>query len=230
MATARDIIRSAMLKIGALMKNEQPSSDEANDALSSLNALLGSWSNDSLTIYARTWSTFTLSSGTASYTIGSGGAFNAARPTDILDCYIRSGDIDYPMGVISDQAYNSISYKAIQGIPEFLNYDGGYPLGTIRLYPVPSANYSLFLLTETPLTSFASLDTELSMPPGVERALVYNLAIDIAPEYGQKVNALLLKTANESLGAIRIKNAQVRGMDAYPQNIAVRNIFSGWWY
>ena len=229
MSTARVIIKKALQKIGALVKNEEPSSDEANDGLDSLNALISSWSNDSLNIYARTWQTVSLVGNTASYTIGTSGTFNTARPTNIVSAYIRDGSVDYPMSIVDDEAFNTISFKSITGMPEFLSYDGGFPLGTIRLYPVPSSNYSLFLLTEKPLTEFTSLDTELSMPPGTERALIYNLGIDLAPEYSQQISAEHSKTAMESLGLIRAKVAQVRGMDAFPQNARVRNIYSGYY-
>lgn len=226
--TARTIITKALQKNGALVKSETPDADEASDGLSALNALLGSWSNDSLNIYARTWETFTLVSGTASYTIGSGGVFNTVRPMAIIDAYARSGTVDYPMSVIDDDAYNSIPFKTGLGIPEFVNYDNACPLGTIRIYFVPSAAYSLFLLTEKALTEFSTLDTNLSMPPGTERALIYNLAIDLAPEYLQQITPQLQKIADTSLGAIRTATAKVRGMDAYPRNLAVRNIFTGW--
>jgi len=229
MTTARTIIRKALQKIGALVKSEQPSADEANDGLDALNAMIDSWGNDSLSVYARTWETFPLTS-SASYTIGTGGNFNTARPENIVSAYLRSGTVDYPVEVIDDEAYSTIVFKSLQGISYFLNYDNAYPLGNIRLYPVPSASYSLFILTEKALTQFTNLDTALSMPPGTERALIYNLAIDLAPEYGQQVSAELAKTAAESLGLIRTKVAQVRGMDAYPKNMTVRNIFSGWAY
>lgn len=229
MTTARDIITKSLQKIGALVKSEPPSADEANDALDSLNALISSWSNDSLNIYARTWETFSLT-GAESYTIGTGGNFNTARPTNIVAAYLRSGTIDYPITVIDDEAYTSISYKGLQGIPEFLNYDNAYPLGRIRLYPLDNASYTLFLLTEKSVAGFATLDTEMSLPDGWERALIYNLALELAPEYNQKPDPYIVKIAGDSLGMIRQKVAQVRGMDAYPNDLAVRNIFSGWRY
>ena len=229
MTTARTIIKKALQKIGALTKNESPSADEANDGFDALNALIGSWSNDSLSIYARGWETFSLT-GASSYTIGPGGNFDTSRPTNIVEAYVRSGTIDYQLTIIDDSSYNSISFKSLLSIPQFLNYDNSYPLGIIRLYPIDSASYSLFLLTEKALTEFATLDTELSMPPGTERALIYNLGIDLSPEYSQPISQEHAKTAMESLGLIRTKVAQVRGMDAYPQNLAVRNIYSGWAY
>lgn len=229
MTTARSIIKKALLKIGALVKSEDPAADEANDALDSLNALIASWSNDSAVIYARTWETFPLTSA-STYTIGTGGDFNTDRPLNIADCYLKDSTIDYDMEIISAEAYDSISYKSLQGIPEFLNFDNGYPLARIRLYPVPSASYSLFLLTEKAVTGFTTLDTVLSLPPGWERALIYNLAIDLAPEYNQEPSQAIVEIAKESLGMVRIGVIKNRPMDAFPQNVGVRNIYSGWRY
>jgi len=224
--TARDIITRAMQKIGVLIKSEPPSADEADDALASLNALIGSWSNDSLNIYARTWENFPLTSA-ASYTIGTGGNFNTTRPSNIVEAHVRSGSIDYPLGIVTDEAYNSISYKNLSGIPEFLNFSNAYPLSIIRLYPIDTSQ-TLYILSEKAVTSFATLDTVMSLPDGWERALIYNLAIELAPEYNQKPDPSIVKIAADALGAIRTKVAQVRTMDAFPQNFAVRNIFSGW--
>lgn len=226
--TARAIITRALQKIGAVVKSEPPSADEANDALNSLNAMMASWSNDTLNIYAHTWETFSLVGGTGSYTIGSSGVFNTVRPNDILQAYIRIGSVDYPVGIVNDQAYNSVSFKSLTGIPEFLNYDNAYPLGTIRLYPVPSAAYSLFLLSEKSVTTFATLDTTMSLPDGWERALIYNLAMELAPEYSQPPDESVVKIAMESLGLIRIATAKVRGMDAFPTKLSVQNIYSGY--
>jgi len=227
--TARQLITQSLQKIGALVKGEAPDADEAQDALRSLNALISSWSNDSLVIYARTWETFSLT-GAASYTIGTGGNFNTSRPTNIVAAYTRSGTIDYPITIIDDEAFSTIAYKALQGLDQFLNYDNAYPLGNIRLWPVPSSSYTLFMLTEKPLTEIATLDTVIAFPPGWERALVYNLALELAPEYSQQPDASVVKIANDSLGLMRSKVAQVRGMDAYPQVLSSRNIYSGWAY
>lgn len=231
MTTARIIIKKAMNKIGALVKNEAPDADEANDALDSLNAMIASWSNDSLNIYARTWETFTLTSGQKVYTIGDGAAdFDTVRPMTILESYIKIGVISYTLNIITDEAYNDIDYKDLQNIPDSLNYDNAYPIGNIRIFPVPSSNYPIFLLTEKELTTFDTLDTELSMPRGTERALIYNLAMELAPEYGEQPDASIVRIAGQSLGLIRTTVAKVRTMDAYPINLRVRNIYTGWRY
>lgn len=228
MATARQIIKQSLLKIGALVKTEDPSADEANDALLALNQLVQSWSNDASVIVSRAWETFTLQAGVSTYTMGAGGSFNTIRPINIVSGYIRNGSVDTPLTIIGDEAYNSIGFKSISGIPQFLDYDNANPVDNVRVYPVPSAAYSIFILSEKPLANIASLDTDIVFPPGWERALVYNLAVELAPEYNQPIDPRVEKIANESLSKIRIATIRARPMDAYPQVLTTRNVWSGW--
>lgn len=228
MATARDIITRSLQKIGALTKNQSPSADEADDGLVALNGMIGMWSNDSLMTIARTLENFPLVSNTSTYSIGPGQTFNTVRPIQIIDMYVRSGTIDYPMSPISDDMYANIQFKPALGIPEFYNYSNGYPSASIKLYPVPSSNYQLYILSEKELTSFASLDTVVSLPPGWEMALVYNLAILLAPEYGQPVSQDTASIAASSLRAIQKAVNKNRSFDAQPaRGPGVYNFYAG---
>ena len=230
MTTARQLIRRALVEMGALTLNEAPSSSEAVDALSTLNAMLGSWSNDSLLTVARTWETFPTVANVSTYTIGLGQDFDTLRPIQIVTAYVRQGEVDYPLIVITDEAYNDqIGIKSIQGITEFLSYDNGFPVGRIRLYPVPTSGFSLFLLSEKEITTILNLDQEFEFPPGWEEAVVYNLAARLTPQYGQQLTPTLKMFADESLGRIKRAIAKNRSLDAIPAGIGRRgNIYNGW--
>jgi hypothetical protein len=228
MTTALGIITSAMRKAGVLVKSETPAADEAADGLVMLNDLLASISNDANAVYARTTESFTLSGGVGSYTIGSGATFNTARPVRIVAAYIRTGTIDYPLGIVSDQQYATIPLKTVSGIPEFLNYSNDFPQATIRLYPVPSTAYQIFIVSEKPLTTFALNDT-VSLPPGWRRMLINNLAVDLAPEYGQPVSPDLAKLAADSKAEIRAAIMVAKPMQWTSGLGQEGNIFSGWY-
>lgn len=228
--TARQIIRKALQKNGVLVMGETPSADEASDGLDSLNSMLASWSNDSITIVSRVWETFNLVSGQAAYTIGTGANFNTERPIFIAEAYVRQNTLDTPLAIISDESYNNwIQQKNIGGIPEALNYDNAYPVGKIRLWPVPSSALQLFILSEKQITQFA-LDDQVNLPPGWQDAIIYNLAIRLAPEYGQPVSPELQKIANETKGAISRAILKARTIDTPPlMTKAGFNIYSGWY-
>ena len=216
MGTARNIITKAMQKAGILTRNEVPASDEANDALDALNDLLASWSNDSLLITARVTENFTLSAGVGVYTIGVGQAFNTIRPIKIIESHINSGTISYDsMYLCPDEVYQDLDLKTQQGIPDTLNYTNAYPYGTINLYPYPSSGYVLSLTSEKELSQF-TLDETVNLPAGWNRALIYNLAIELCPEYGQQIDPMTLKIANQSKGLLSKSIMKVRTMDCPP--------------
>lgn len=229
MTTARNIITRALQRNGVLTKNESPSGDEANDGLSILNDLMESWSNDSLLIYARLSESFPLVSGQSTYTIGTGGNFNTDRPLQILTAFTRIGSTDYDISIIPDIAFDGILQKDISSsIPDVMTYESGFPLGTIKIYPVPTTG-TLHIRSEKLLANFATLDTDVQLPPGWRRALRYNLAIELAGEYGQPVDKDLSDLAKDSLSEIKTAVARNKTMDAYPYNGGNNNVYTGWY-
>ncbi len=229
MTTALQIITKALQKNGVLTAGEAPAADMAADGLSALNGLIDSWSNDSLMIYARTTESFPLVSGQATYTIGTGQQFNTTRPIAIEDaCYTRlSPNFDEPISVISDELYSQITSKATLGRPRVLNYSNAYPVALINLWPVPEQNYTLFITSEKPLSNW-TLYQDVVLPPGWERALIFNLAIDLAPDYGQPISDSMANGARESKGNIARAVLKNRPLETYPQLGAVQNGYTGW--
>lgn len=229
MTTARDIVTSALRKLGALRVGESPTAGEASDALEIMNDLLESHSNDGLMVYARTLENFALSGGVSDYTIGPSATFDTTRPVYIVDAYYRSGDIDYPIRVVQDQDYADISIKTTQAYPYWLNYTNGFPIATIKLYPTPDASGLLFLLSEKPLQTF-TIDQDVSLPPGWLRYLKNQLVIELAPEYGLEVPQSAAVTAKSALAAIKRGVARTRTMDNKSYAGTRQNIYTGWEY
>jgi hypothetical protein len=227
MSTALNIIKSAMRKAGVLTKSESPSADEANDGLEMLNDLLASLSNDSMLIPARVLESFSLNTAT-DYTIGSGGDFNTIRPIKIVSAYVRSGTIDYTLDIVTDENYATIPLKNTGGIPAHLNYTNAYPLATIKIYPAPTAGYTLYLLSEKQLSSF-TLNQTVDLAPGWRRMLIHNLAVELAPEYGQSVPPEVYAIARESKGEIKSAIMAARPMQWENGLSDEGNIYSGWW-
>jgi hypothetical protein len=227
MVTARRIVKKALQKNGVLTMGEEPSAEMANDGLDALNAMLSSWSNDSMLIYARVRETFPLSANVGTYTIGPAKTFDTIRPMFIVDAFVRQNTVDYDMSVVPDEVYDGIIVKTQNGIPDLLNYSNEYPTANIRLWPVPSTAYILSITSEKELSQF-TLDDEVDLPPGWELALIYNLAILIAPEYGQPVDPVVVEVAQKSKGAIQTAIMRNRTMDAQAAGQGRRNnIYSG---
>lgn len=184
MATALDMIKRAYRLIGVYSIGETPSSEEANDALTALNAMLDEWANEKLMIYAASLDSITLTPGTAVYTIGPSGGLIAPRPESIdPSSYVEWNGVSYPLALVTLAQYNDIALKTLNSsLPQVLWFNPTYPNATVTLYPVPNLAMTLRLWSWKPLTTFSSLTDVLTLPPGYENAIVHNLAEALAPE------------------------------------------------
>lgn len=207
MPSALELITRAMKTAGVLGQNETPDSGQADDGLQMLNDMLDSMSLDRTSIFTITQESFSLVSGTASYTIGSGGVFNTSRPVQIDNLTITSGSIDYPIEPLNSQDYADIADKSSpSGIPQFYYYDDGFPLGTLYLWGVPGSALTLNIGKWAQLTQFANLTTQYTFPPGYYRMLHYNLSKEICPQYGMSLTPEAMQIAVESYALIRNHN------------------------
>lgn len=229
MTTVLDIVTNAMEECGVLTKSEAPTNEEAQSGLKRLNRLISSWSNSDTLVYERTTESFTLSSGTSAYTMGSGGDFNTTRPVKIVESHVRQGTTDYPLALVSDSIYQSIAVKSTGGLPEYINFTNEYPLATINLYPTPSTAYTLFITSEKPFSEYASINSTVDLPPGWEDALTYNLAVRLCGIYGQPVDQSLSSLARESKAMIALNTVRNNPFQSQVTSArAVNNIYSGY--
>lgn len=201
MTTASDLIDRAAGKIGVANLK----SAERTIALSVLNDIVDAWNAERLTLFQEYQEQFTLTT-SASYTIGSAGAFNTTRPEIIISAFYREsgGTVDFPIRLTDKTDWDLIPSKTVSGIPEILWYDTAYPLGTINVYPQKAG---LLLLTSArQLTEFASTSTTVSFPPGYRRAFIHNLAVDLAAEFEIQVPPQVAAIASSSLRVIKNAN------------------------
>ena len=74
------------------------------------------------------------------------------------------------------------------------------PYNVLHVYPVPSQVFTLVLLPWQAHSPYAGWDAVLEWPQGYARAMQYNLALELAPQYEVEPSALVLRTAEESSG------------------------------
>lgn len=206
MATGQTIINRALRLIGAIASGESPTGQESTDALEALNAMLETWRLEKLVVFAHQTESLTLIPNQGTYTIGPTGGLNTIRPIKIEEAYVRQGDLDSPVNIFTEQQWSALPSKSLaDAIPECLYYEGTYPLGNLQLFPIPTVANSLKLVTWVPL-AVLTLATAIALPPGYERAIAYNLAIDLAPEYEKEVPTSVIKVAGDSLSILKRAN------------------------
>ena len=193
MATAQQIIRSAFRKC----KNKTPNASDLNDAFDTLNDMMSALGGDFL-YPALVRESFTLTAGDGEYTIGSGGDFDTVRPIYIKNAFLRDGDEDAVLSIISLDDYNDIDNKVLEGQPSGLVYLPEYPLGKILFSCAPQSAYDLYLDSVKNFTEFTDKTTTVTLPPEYREFLVYNLAVRLAEENNVELAQSVYMRAEET--------------------------------
>lgn len=213
MATAGDQIKRALRLLGVLAEGEEPSAAEYADSVVALNQMLDSWSTERLSVYGTTDATHTWPAGQASQIIGPEGDFvTTVCPLRIDDStyYVFNG-ISQEITLINEAQYNAIPLKTNTSTlpqvmwPEMMNV----VTTNIRmtLYPVPSQDLEFHIISVRELAQVADETTTLYFPAGYLRAFAYNLAMELAPEFGVEPSAQVKRGASSSKRNIkRINN------------------------
>lgn len=206
-----------MREIGILAEGQTPSAEAAADGLEALNDFIDQLAAERLAIYYLSRTTWTISSGTATYLVGSGQVINRERPTYIEQIHYQdtstSPTSEYQMQPLTDDAYANLVQKDLTAtLPGNYYYNPTYPYGTVFLYPTPtSSTLQGVMYAPTAITELAGLSTELSVPPGYRRMFKKNLALDLCSTFDVQPSGALVQEAVDTLALV--KRVNQRQMD-----------------
>ncbi len=207
--TVLDIITAALRLIGVLTPGRTAGPSETAVGLQILNRMLKRWNNERLLVFSIPRALHNLVAGTPSYMIGPNGDWNTDRPVRIARAgYVDASGGEIPIEVFTTDKWASIRYKSQPGTPEGIHYDPTVPLGTIYPWPVPDAGAKLALYPWQKLGSFANTEATVEFPDGYEDAIIYNLAVQFAPEWSRQIRQDVLMQAREFKAAIKRTNIQ----------------------
>ena len=232
--TAGDQINGALRLIGMLAEGETPSAATAEDALTALNQMLDSWSTERLSVFSTQNQVFMWPPGEARRTLGPTGDFVGNRPVTLDDStYFKdpTNGVSYGIKIINQQQYDGIAVKTVTSTyPQVMWINMDMPNILMVIYPVPTRVLEWQFVSVTELTQPALLATELVIPPGYLRAFRFNLACEIAAEFGVEPSPTVARIAMSSKRNIkRINNPD--DLMALPYAIVGNrqrfNIFSG---
>jgi len=185
--TAGDQINRALRLLGVLAEGETPSAAMSQDALVSMNQMIDSWNTERLSVFVTQDQVFTWPAGELSRTLGPTGDFVGNRPVLMDDAtyYKAPNGVSYGIKFINQQQYDGIAVKNVTSTyPQVCWVNMGFPDITLTVYPMHTHDLEWLMISVQELDQPAALDTELHFPPGYMRAFAYNLAMEIAPEYG----------------------------------------------
>jgi hypothetical protein len=234
MSSAGDLINGSLRLLGVLAEGETPSAETSQDALLAMNQMIQSWNTERLTVFATQDQVVSWPPSTISRTFGPTGDIVANRPVAIDDStYFRdpSNGISYGLKLINQQQYNGIAVKTVTSTyPQVMWVNMTYPDVEMYVYPVPTKVLEFHIVSVEELTQPANLATDLAFPPGYLRCFRYNLACEMAPEFGTEPSRQVQRIAMTSKRNLkRINNPD--DIMALPYSIVATrqrfNVYSG---
>ena len=135
------------------------------------------------------------------------GDFATNRPIRCVGAYVDTGGVLSPMAIITESYWTNVIDKTETGsTPNRLLYRPNYPFGQFLVSPAPSGASILHLRLEKTIEKFSSIDQQRQLPPGYQRMLEIMLAVEVAPEFGGRVNEMSIAVMKDTLALIVDQN------------------------
>ena len=232
--TAGDQINRALRLLGVLAEGEIPSSTLSQDCLTALNQMIDSWNTERLAVFSTQDQIFTWPAGEITRTLGPSGNFIGNRPVLLDDAtYYRDAGTNVSFGIkfINQQQSDGLAVKTVTSTyPQVIFVNMTYPNVTMTVYPKPTRDLEWHFISVNELDQPATLVTNILFPPGYLRAFTYNLAMEIAPEFGIEPSPQVQRIAMTSKRNLKRINNPDDVMSMPYAIVATRqrfNIFAG---
>jgi len=230
-ATLLDVITDALTSIGQLGIGQTASPEMAQQAFRKANRMLQKWSLQKLLLYVVTTRPFALAATVQDYTVGPTGTFVGTRPVFVESgvAIVPGSTMQNPMNILTKEQWDALPDSGVicglNGTPASVWPEYTNPNLTFHVTPIPSTIVNIRLGTWELLQQFASIFDELALPPGYEEALMYNLAVELAPDYDMPVSSDIAQLAADGLNTIKTNNAQkLRGALGESQILSSPNV------
>lgn len=202
------IITLALRKLGVLEIGDVPDPETINNAAMSLNLLIKQLSTEGLKLWKNSELIIPLITNQTTYILG--GSTSALmydslnptvaitdRPLKVIQGFYRNITvtpyIDIPVMVVSKQEYNVLGSKFSTGTANTIFYDTKKLNGVLYVYLTPdvnaSTNMELHIVAQLPLNDLSSALDIPDFPNEWMNCLVWNLADQLALEYGVPMNS-----------------------------------------
>lgn len=188
MTTAAELIDGSLRLLGVLAEGETPSAAVMQDSIMAMNQMIQSWDTERLSVFSTQDQVFTWPANVLSRTLGPTGDFVGNRPIEIDDAtYFKdpSSGLSFGVKLINQQQYDGIAFKTVTSTyPQVLWVNNTFPNIEMYVYPVPIKALEWHIISVQTLNEVSSVATDIYFPPGYLRAFRYNLACELAPEFG----------------------------------------------
>ena len=214
--TWQQLIYQAFEEANIVDVGSTPSSTQRDNAFEDLKKIISSWSAEQLTCYNHVTESFSLSSGTMTYTWASGGTFNSARPVKVTGATAVSGVFQRAMEVLPMHEARKRTTNpdgATVALPSLLGWDQGYTSMNILIFPPPNASPGTVVVNSIkPITEPSSVSDNIALPPGWELALQLALAVKLQQKYdGQILDGLGAQAQSAKAALVQVNELLLEG-------------------
>ena len=210
MTTAAELINGSLRLLGVLAEGEEPSVAVMQDSIMAMNQMIQSWDTERLSVFSTQDQVFTWPAYTMSRTLGPTGDFVGNRPIEVDDAtYFKdpSSGLSFGVKLINQQQYDGIAFKTVTSTyPQVLWVNNTFPDIEMTIYPVPIKALEWHIISVETLNEVSSVATDMYFPPGYLRAFRYNLACELAPEFGVEPSPQVQRIAMSSKRNIKRVN------------------------
>lgn len=204
--TRNQIIEAAMRKCGRLAKGQSADSTDLTNGTLALNSIVAEFQTLGMPLWARQDYSVTLVAGQRDYTIGDGQTINTPFPLKMQKVVLET-TTGGAMREIFPTAYQDFRLLNTEstGAPVSYTYQPKINVGILSLWPLPDATaaaaYVLQLTYQRPSEGFTAAGETPDFPQEWQNALIYNLAVGLAPEFGVPLEdrKLLIQEAEKHL-------------------------------
>lgn len=176
-----NIIKAALRKCGVLAEGETPSTETLTNGTQALNNIVVRFATLGMPLWKRTETTVTIVAGTSTYTINN----SLKNPQVILKD--TTGGVQYELINKSRYDYNRLPSNT-SGTPVHFTFNPNLENGTLTIWPTPDATAAstktLTVVYQKEFDGFVSATDTPDFPSYWTDALVYELAVNLAPEWG----------------------------------------------
>ena len=212
--TVRTIVSEVLQELGVLGPGQPLPTTLSDIVLRRYNRLLDAWNAEpDTTVYADTFTTYTLTASLSPHTLGPTGATWTVtqRPVEIKGASLWLGtnpNVKIPLNIRDAAWWNARSIPSLStNYPTDLYPDLLWPNASLYFWPVPAAAYDVELWTRIVLAQ-VTLDSSFSLPPGYWRAHVLSLAEEAAEPLGVDLSPRLVDQAGKARAVIYGANRQ----------------------
>lgn len=216
--TVSKLFELALKRINVIPQGGSLGANDGDDALFYANNWIDSLATERLTIPFVLRTTFTMSSGKATYTVGPGGDINIPRPVFVdhvnyIDASLTPA-IERELDYLTDDAYAAIPIKTLTNpLPSFYYWNPTYASGlaSLSFWLVPTSSVLTGVLyVPSAVAQFVNLTDTIVLPAGYQWFMQENLAVFFASIYRENLppDPELVRSAAEAKASIKRANTR----------------------